>query len=314
MIAVPRPSHAGLMNSKNSYSLDKALIRRAFDRAAPTYDGAAALQEEVGRRLMERLHLMRSRPGTILDLGCGTGLGVKGLHSLYRGARVTALDLSEAMLHRTRNRLGWRWRSRWSLVCGDQESLPFASGTFDLIFSNLSLQWCTDTDGTLSELLRVLRPGGALMFTTFGPDTLHELRRAWADVDSRTHVHRFMDMHDVGDALLHSGFAEPVVDVEHLTLTYTELPDLLRDLKRVGAQNQTQGRPRTLTGRSAFRQLRLRYESFRSADGLLPATYEVVYGHAWRAPEIKGAREPRRSGETRIPVTAIRRKTRREES
>lgn len=280
--------------------LDKTLARRAFDRAAGTYDASAALQNEVGGRLVERLDFVRLQPRRILDLGAGTGVFTRVLGGRYRKADVTALDIAPAMLQQVRARCGW-WR-RPQCVCGDAEALPFVDAGFDFIFSNLMLQWCTDLLATLRELRRVLAPGGLLMFTTLGPDTLGELRASWRAVDGYTHVNPFIDMHDVGDALLQTDWAEPVMDTERLTLTYRDLATLMFDLKHLGAHNVTRGRARGLTGKRRFQAFTTAYEAFR-CDGVLPSTYEVIYGHAW-SPQQPGAAvavplvPPRRQGPT----------------
>lgn len=269
------------MNKKLDDSLPlKWLARRSFEHAADQYDGAAALQQEVAARLLERLDIMRIQPDRILDLGSGTGFSIPGLFSRYKGAEVVALDMAFSMLRRARKR--GRWLRRPICVCGDADYLPFADAQFDLVFSNLMLQWCTDLNRTFLELKRVLRPGGLLLFTSFGPDTLFELRESWKQVDSFTHVNHFQDMHDVGDALLQARFANPVLDVERITLTYTSLKELMRDLKHIGAHNVTGGRPRGLMGRHRMQHLTQAYEVYRR-DGVLPASYEVVHGHAWIA-------------------------------
>jgi malonyl-CoA O-methyltransferase len=171
------------------------------------------------------------------------------------------------------------WLRRFARVCADAAQLPFADGSVDLILSNLMLQWC-DPDRVFAEFRRVLCPQGLLCFTTLGPDTLCELRSAWATVDSHTHVNQFIDMHDIGDALVRAGFASPVLDVERYTLTYLDVQKVAADLKDTGAHNSTAGRPRGLTGRGRFAALQAAYEAFRR-DGRLPATYEVVFAHAW---------------------------------
>jgi len=267
------------MAEKNSqFQIDKQQARRAFARAADTYDAAAELQNEIGDRLIERLDYIRLQPKRILDLGAGTGFFTQALLKRYRKADVIALDIAETMLQHVQARGGWFHRPR--CVCADAESLPFATDSFDFVFSNLMLQWCTDLEATLVELRRVLAPGGLLMFTTFGPDTLQELRASWEVVDGYTHVNAFVDMHDVGDALLHTRWADPVMDSERITVTYRELRTLMQDLKHIGAHNVTAGRPRGLTGKQRMQQLGAAYERFRE-DGVLPASYEVVYGHAW---------------------------------
>ena len=267
------------MNRQSDDSLpDKRLARRSFEHAANRYDSASALQQEVAARLLERLEIMRIEPQCIIDLGSGTGFCIPGLFSRYRHAEVVALDIALPMLRYARKR--GRWLRRPLCVCADAENLPFADGQFDLVFSNLMLQWCADLEGTFRELRRVLRPGGLLLFTSFGPDTLVELRESWKQVDSFNHVNYFQDMHDVGDALLQTGFSNPVMDVERITLTYSSLQDLMRDLKHIGAHNVTRGRPRGMTGRHRMQHLVEAYETYRK-DGVLPASYEVVHGHAW---------------------------------
>jgi malonyl-CoA O-methyltransferase len=267
-----------MTESDNKSLIDKRLARRAFEKAADTYDEAAALQNEIGDRLMERLDYIRLQPRRILDLGAGTGMFTSALMKRYRKADVVALDIAKPMLHCVKQRAGWLRKP--GCVCGDSESLPFNDDSFDFIFSNLMLQWCTDLEATFVELRRVLSPGGLLMFTTFGPDTLMELRASWEAVDGYTHVNSFIDLHDVGDSLLHTKWAEPVMDSERITVTYRELRGLMQDLKHIGAHNVTSGRPRGLTGKRHLQQLVEAYEPFRE-DGVLPASYEVVYGHAW---------------------------------
>jgi len=259
-------------------SPDKLQARRCFEQAAAGYDVAAALQHEVADRLLERLAYVRLQPDRILDLGCGTGHCIPGLMGRYKQAELVALDSAYPMLPHARRRGRW-WR-RPRCVCADAERLPFADASFDLVFSNLMLQWCTDLESVFAELQRVLRPAGLLLFTSFGPDTLIELRRSWAEVDGYSHVNTFQDMHDVGDALLRTRFADPVMDVERMTLTYRDVWTLMRELKQIGAHNVTAGRPRGLTGKSHMQQLVQAYESFR-AGGVLPASYEIVHGHAW---------------------------------
>ena len=284
--------------------IDKASVRRSFDRAALRYDAAAVLQREIGGRLLERLDYCRLAPKTILDLGCGTGQAIGALMRRYPKARVIALDFAFGMLRLARRRGTWLNRPR--VVCADAEVLPLADGCVDLIVSNATLQWCNDLDRTFSDLLRVLRPGGLLMFSSFGPDTLKELRAAWAAADGQrpghVHVSPFADMHDVGDALVRARFADPVMDAEHLTLTYPGLRDLMRDLKGIGAHNAGRDRPRGLTGPRRLAALEAAYETHRR-DGRLPATYEVVYGHAW-APEL-AARGRHTDDGFAIPVGAI---------
>ncbi|HWQ94323.1 MAG TPA: malonyl-ACP O-methyltransferase BioC [Gammaproteobacteria bacterium] len=289
-----------------SYRLDKRLMRRAFEKAAREYDKSAMLQHEVGRRMLERLDLVRLKPSFILDAGAGTGAPAKVLAQRYNGATVIALDIAHGMLLEARTRVSFlsKWFThRQTFICGDIESLPLTAASVDMIFSNLSLQWCNDLDRALSEFCRVLKPGGLLMFSTFGPDTLRELRASWSKVDQYSHVNAFMDMHDIGDALVRARFANPVMDVERYTLTYPDLNTLMRDLKNIGAHNVMAGRPHGLTGKGRLRQLTAAYEEYRK-DGVLPASYEVIYGHAW-APETM-PQQTSRDGVVSIPLSSLR--------
>lgn len=269
------------MNAADEFSLDRAAVRKAFDKAAPGYDAAAVLQREMGERLLERLELTTITPGRVLDVGCGTGRPTRALVQRYPAAQVIGVDLAPNMLGFARQRPWYApWQKRARFVCADAAALPFAAEGFDLIYASLVLQWCEDLDATLLEWRRLLKPHGLLLFSTLGPDTLKELRTAWQEVDGYNHVNRFLDMHDVGDGLIRAGFVEPVMDVEHLTMTYADAPALMRDLKRIGAHNVTAGRGRGLTGRGRLAALSQAYERWRR-DGRLPATYEAVYGTAW---------------------------------
>lgn len=289
---------------ESRFYLDKGSTRRSFERAAEKYDAAAVLQREVERRMFERLDLIRSTPACVLDVGAGTGTASAVLARRYRGARVIALDIAHAMLRQARRRAPWFGRMR--CVCGDMERLPLADASVDMIFSNLALQWSNDPGTVFAEFRRVLRPGGVLLFSTFGPDTLKELRASWAAVDGHTHVSAFIDMHDLGDALLRARLADPVMDVERIVMTYPDAVKLMRDLKDIGAHNATAGRARGLTGRKRMQALIDAYETFRR-DGVLPATYEIVYGHAW-APLQQAAPLSAPDGVARVPLAQLRRK------
>ena len=269
----------------SAFTLDKRQLRRSFERAASTYDRAAVLQREVCERALERLDLMKIAPAVILDAGSGTGFAAPALARRYPRATLLEFDIAPAMLQTARARaprwkkwLGWQ---RELFVCGDNEQLPIRAGTVGLFWSNLAFQWANDLPRVFSECQRVLQPGGLLSFTTFGPDTLKELRHAFAGNAGGVHVNRFYDMHDVGDMLVQAGFADPVMDMEQITLTYADVETLMRELKAIGAHNVATGRKRGLTGRRALDNLRRRYDELRR-DGRLPATFEVVYGHAWK--------------------------------
>ncbi len=265
------------MTRTEPFGFSKPQLRAQFDRAGATFDRAAVLHRTVADRLLERLDVVRLKPDRLLDVGCGTGYCARALTRRYRAARVVGLDLSQGMTARARRKAGWFTRARF--VNGDAERLPFAPASFDLVLSNLLLHWC-DPAVVFTEFLRVLRPDGLLVFTTFGPDTLRELRHAWRQADNEAHVHAFIDMHDLGDALVRAGFADPVMDVERYTLTYDGVPALMRELKSLGAQNANPTRPRGLTGRARFRRFQSAYEAM-AEHGRVPATCEIVYGHAW---------------------------------
>ena len=295
------------MADNDTFHIDKRWLRDSFDRAAPHYDTAAVLQHEVGRRMLERLELIRLQPQTVIDIGAGTGRQSRLLARHYPQSQVIALDLAPGMLTIARNQLSWwqRWQGRQGFVCADAEQLPLTDHSADLLFSNVTLQWCDDLDRVFSEFNRVLRPGGLLLFSSFGPDTLHELRHSWRAVDSHNHVNAFIDMHDIGDALLRSGLGDPVMDMEMITLTYRNLQSLMSELKIIGAHNVTAGRPRGLTGRQRLQQLTAAYETFRNQDNLLPASYEVIYGHAWKADPDPVRTLPQADGSISIPLSAL---------
>jgi malonyl-CoA O-methyltransferase len=283
--------------------LDSEGVRSSFDRASATYEAAAVLQARVADELLERLQFFRFEPQVVLDLGAGTGRATGALKRRYRSATVVAVDIAPGMLREARRHFGLF--RRFERVCGDVRRLPFADASVDLAVSSLMLQWCDDLDQALAEIRRVLKPDGFFGFTTFGPDTLRELRAAWATVDEYTHVNTFIDMHDIGDALGRAGFTEPVLDVERVTVTYPDVMALMRDLKTIGAHNVTAGRPRGLTGRERLRRMEAAYEAERR-NGRIPATYEVIHGAAWGGSGRRAASAV--SGEVRIPVGAIRRR------
>lgn len=273
--------------------LDFAEVRRAFDHAAASYDAHAVLQREVCDRLLERLDFMSLQPRRVLDVGTGTGYGLAHLRARYAAAEFCALDIAPAMLKAVRTRLPQpTWARRVlhrlapspaeanHLVCADMERLPLSPNSMDLVWSSLAIQWAHDLEATFKGFHQVLAPGGLLIFATFGPDTLKELREAFTAIDDAPHVNRFIDLHDIGDMLIHAGFSSPVMEMEMLTLTYADLRTLMRDLKGIGAHNAASARRRGLLGKTAWSRLEQAYEIQRR-DGRLPATFEVIYGHTW---------------------------------
>jgi malonyl-CoA O-methyltransferase len=281
--------------------LDKRQARTAFERAARTYDQCAVLQREIADRMLERLELIKCKPRQIVDVGCGTGYCTRALQRRYKGARILGVDIAQQMVSAARAKTGWFSRQRF--LCADAEHLPLGDRTADMIVSNLTLQWC-DSDVVLAEFARVLRPGGVLMFTSFGPDTLRELRAAWRAVDEHPHVHTFVDLHDLGDALVRAGFTEPVMDAEFFRLTYPDVVAVLRELKALGEHNVNRQRHRGLTGKALFARFKSAYE--RAAVGnLIPVSYEAIYGHAWAPSQRARSRD---DGAVVVPLTRIRRK------
>jgi malonyl-CoA O-methyltransferase len=279
--------------------LDRTAIRRYAERASAGYDSAAVLARELRGAMLDRLGYIAFTPTAILDLGCGTGDGAVALAARWPSARVVAVDLVPAMLEALGSREGSAGIER---ICAEAERLPLPDGAFDLVFSNLMLPWCEDIDAVFAEVARVLAPRGLFSFTTFGPDTLMELRAAWRAVDDSEHVHPFTDMHDLGDGLVRAGLSEPVLDVSRYTLTYPDADALMRDLKATGAQNATGSRMRGLTGRGRIAAMAAAYESFRTG-GALPSTWEAVFGQAWGPTPAQRAR--RAGEEIAVPVGRI---------
>jgi malonyl-CoA O-methyltransferase len=266
--------------------LDRRAARRWFERAASVSAQADPLAREVERRMAERLDYVRHAPMRVLQVGCGTA-GVEALRRRYPAAGIVALDSAVPRLRRARaaRPIGARARSlfgesRERFVAGDMSALPLAAGTIGLVWSNLALAWSADIAATLREWHRVLEVGGLLMFATYGPDTLKELRAAFGD--DAPHVHPFVDMHDIGDALVASGFADPVMDMEMITLTYAGADRLCADLRTTGQRNAHAGRRRTLTGKRRWQRALAAYDA-TARDGRVSATFEIVYGHAWKA-------------------------------
>lgn len=270
------------------YQVDKKRVRASFDRAAETYDAAAVMQKLVREEMLSRLDLVNLKPQRILDAGCGTGYASQSLLKKYPDAHVISLDFAMSMLRKTRAlnaSITQRFKrliglNQQSYLCADLEQLPLAANSVDMFWSNLAIQWSNNLDAVFADIHRIMRTDGLLMFSTLGPDTLKELRAA-SSADGNVHVNRFLDMHDIGDALVRAGFADPVLDVERVVLTYDDVISVMRDLKSIGAHNATDGRVRGLQGRKFLQNLTQQYEQFRK-DGKLPATFEVIYGHAWK--------------------------------
>ena len=256
-------------------------MRRAFSLAAQSYDAAAVLARETGLRMAERLDLVRIAPARLADIGCATGDGLRQLQRRYPAALPLAVDSAAAMLAQVKARASLPQRLLGRAPCpinADVRALPLASGSLGLAWSNLMLHWLDEPLPAFRELNRVLEVGGLLMFSMLGPDTLKELRIACADAGVAAPLRNFHDMHDVGDALLAAGFADPVMDMEMVTLTYRTARGLLADQRHLGVRDG-------LLGRLPWRDWRKVFAAYaaRRIDDRLPASFEIVYGHAWKA-------------------------------
>ena len=285
---------------------DAKQVRRAFSRSAGSYDAAAQLQHVVEARLLESLDylddpaLQRAPPGRVLDLGCGTGRASAVMQKRWPKAEIVSLDLALPMLRQARS-ASKRWNPFVQTprqVCSDARAQPLADASVDVLFSNLCLQWVEDLDALFAGFRRVLRPHGLLLLSTFGPETLWELRSAFAQADDAPHVSPFADIAGFGDALVRAGFHQPVVDREEDITHYPDLAALMRELRAIGATNALASRRPTLTGRARFAAAAAAYEAHRGPQGL-PATWETITAMAW-APE---AGTPLREGD--VDVAAI---------
>jgi len=281
-------------------SLDKHSIIDGFNKAAHSYDGSACLQREVSERLLERLDLIKYQPNTILDLGTGTGECSIKLAERYPEANIIAMDIAFEMLEVAKSKLNKTKASQASLldkikrqfgndkrlspfsfICADADGLPLKDNSVDLIFSSLTIQWCVDLDALFKEFQRILSKDGFVLFSTFGIDTLKELKHSWTVVDNYAHVNEFTDLHEVGDKMLAAGFRDPVVDAEFIVVEYERVIQLLKDLKAIGAQNHLAARKKGLMTKARLNAMLNTYEQFQLSNRKYPATYEVVYGHGW---------------------------------
>ena len=286
--------------------IDTPRLRRAFGRAADGYERVAALQREVASRLLEQLDAIGKRPpACVLDLGCGPGGAAQTIHKQWPKAQVLAVDFALPMLRRIGVRNEW-WRPTRRYVqpiCADVAALPFADESADLLFSSLCLQWVADLPRTLAGFRRVLRPGGLLLFSTFGPDTLGELRDAFKLADAGDPVTPFAHIQQIGDALQSAGFRDPVLHRDRFTLTYPDVSALMRELRALGAHNARTDRRRGLMGKARMQRVFDAYETLRS-DGVLPSTWEVIYAQAFAPPPGQPIRE--HDGEiARVPLGSI---------
>lgn len=292
---------------------DGAQVKRAFSRSAHSYPEASGLQREIESRLLESLEylddpaLRRPPPAWAVDVGAGPGTAAAAMAKRWPRARVVALDIALPMLRQARGGAR-RWplrRHRFDRVCADARALPFVEHSIDVVVSNLCLQWVDDLATTLAGFRRVLKPGGLLLLSTFGPTTLSELRAAFAAIDDHPHVSPFASIAQLGDALMHAGFRDPVLDRDIFVQRYRDLPALMRQLRAMGATNALRRRRQTLTGPRRFAAAAAAYASWRGDDGLLPASWEAIYAQAW-APEYGVPIRTANQGDVvGIPATAV---------
>jgi len=249
--------------------LDKAKIRQSFAAASVTYDGVAALQRTVGKALLDTINT-GSLTGTLLDLGCGTGFLTSGL--LAHARPIIALDIALPMLQLTQTKLD---TPNVSYVCADAEQLPLAGQIADGVFSNLALQWCVNLERVFTDIKRVMKPGGRLVFSTFGPQTLQELKEAWGEVDDFNHVNEFYNEQQLTGFLQLAGYTEITVETNAYLSSYDSVLALMKELKHIGAHNVIAGRNKSITTKTQMRRMIAAYERHR-AGALIPATFEVM--------------------------------------
>ena len=291
------------MNQRTDPRPDPRHVRRAFSRAAATYDAAAALQREVQQRLMESLEYLEARvPEVVLDVGAGTGHASALMKKRWPKAQVIALDVAEPMLAQAKRQAGW-WKP-FQRVCASATALPLADNSVDVIFSNLCLQYVDDLPAVFAGFRRALKPGGLLLCSTYGPETLIELAEAFHAADEQPHVSRFAPIAQFGDALMMAGFRDPVLDRDLFTLTYDDLPALMAELRALGATNARLDRRRALTGPGRFKAAAAAYEPMRRADGKLPSSWDVIYAHAW-APQAGAPIREQGQDIAAVPLSAI---------
>jgi len=277
----------------NKQTIDKKQVERNFNRAAKTCDEAGVLSREAGNALMTRLALIKIEPKVVLDLGCGTGYFSRLLAKRYKQSNVIGIDFARQMID-----VAKRDSTMTSLDFqqADAEHLPLENQSVDLVFSNMMLPFCDDLNIVVKEVKRVLRPNGLFIFSSLGPDSFDELRESWSQVDEHARTHLFIDMHDVGDLLLHHGLLDPVVEAEPVMLTYSSVDNLLQEIKSAGMQNALTQRLKGLTTPRKLSAIKSAYRRHLTKDQKFPITIEFVYGHAWM-PDLSGLSRQMESGE-----------------
>lgn len=277
--------------------MNKRLIQRQFNSAASTYDKYAYVQTEIAQRLLSHFDGILIDPEVILDLGTSTGTTASLLRQQFPEADVIGVDFAEGLLKQSQ-RPG-------SAICADAEALPFKDASMDCVASNLMLQWC-DISKVFNEVQRILKPNGLWIFSTLGPDSMFEIKQSWASVDDHHHANDFLDLHDVGDALVKSKLIEPVMEMEPLTLHYHSLKALMQDIRGIGAQNRHPQQSTGLMGKQRWQAFTSAFDQFK-VDNAYPLTYEVIYGHAWKAEPSQTVTQ-NAQGEAHFPLDYLRRR------
>jgi len=274
--------------------INKSLKRSIFDRAAKTYDEFAVLQHQIIDNLVDRLEFVKIDPKLIMDLGSGTCRAGQLLQRKYKKTKIINLDFSENMLLqgqiKNKNFLQWVRRKKDMYICSDFEKLPFAKNIFDMVWSSSSIQWASDIDQLLKGVFNALKPGGLFILSSFGPETLVELNQISKKIFNKSTTSHFIDMHDLGDLLLNLGFQNPVLDREIFVMTYQHPSDLFKDLKRIGATSGNMDDFKGMKSRGYLEKIINEYSNYKK-DNLYPASYEVIYAHAWK-PDITESLKP----------------------
>jgi len=260
--------------------IDKEYKRKVFDRHAKTYDEYSSLQNKISDNLFKKLDLIEVRKGLILDLGCGTGRNGGIMKEKYQNIRLINYDFSINMLQEAKKNQTKVLGSKSEFTCGDIEELSFTENTFDVIWSTSSLQWCNNLSYIFKKLKLILKPGGLFIFSTFGPNTLFELKNVTKKISNYQKTNNFLDVFSIKDKLIREGFTNPVIDSEEFCLTYKNINKLFLDLRKIGATSGFKNKKNGLSGKSYLKLISDGYNEY-SYDGIYPATYEAVYCYTW---------------------------------
>ncbi len=254
-------------------ALDKNKVRQSFASAANSYDELAGLQRKAGLQLLQQLSGLEVFEH-VLDIGCGTGFLTQQLLRQASIKQMIALDIAHSMVQRSRAKLGEV--DNVSYLCADAESIPLLNHSVDTIVSNLALQWCENLTVVFKGFNKVLKTEGRLVFSTFGPNTLQELKKSWASVDNYSHVNAFYSMQQLTAFLQQAGFNNISCESVSYLSEYQSVKELMKELKGIGAHNVLPHRNRQTTRKSSMQAMISAYESYR-VNGLIPATYEIIY-------------------------------------